>query len=196
LKKYLRDYTYLFVIAGIIVAFDQITKAYVRAHLEYGAVWTPWDWMLPYARIVHWYNTGVAFGMLQGYGSIFKYLAIIIAIAIIYYFPRVPRAEVVLRFALALQLAGAVGNLIDRVWVGHVTDFISVGNFAVFNIADASISVGVAILIVAILIQEQRDKKAAALAAQTGSGEVEIPPPEADEEDVSAKANPNNERIS
>ena len=48
-----------------------------------------------------------------------------------------------MRIALSMQLGGAVGNLIDRVTIGHVTDFISVGNFAVFNIADASVTGGV-----------------------------------------------------
>jgi len=64
-----------------------------------------------------------------------------------------------LRLAMSMQLGGAIGNLIDRLTIGHVTDFISVGKFAVFNIADASISVGAAVLFVGIWIMERRDKK-------------------------------------
>ena len=62
-----------------------------------------------------------------------------------------------------MQLAGAVGNLIDRIIFGQVTDFISVGTFAVWNVADASITVGVAILLIGMWVQEKREKKAKAL---------------------------------
>jgi signal peptidase II len=60
-----------------------------------------------------------------------------------------------------MQFAGAVGNLIDRIIFKHVTDFISVGTFAVFNVADSSISVGVAVLILGVWLKEQADKKKA-----------------------------------
>jgi signal peptidase II len=64
---------------------------------------------------------------------------------------------------MGMQLGGALGNLIDRVTRGEVTDFISVGNFAVFNIADASISVGVAVLLIGMWWKEKADSKKAAL---------------------------------
>jgi signal peptidase II len=57
---------------------------------------------------------------------------------------------------MGLQLGGALGNLIDRLTQGYVTDFISVGTFPVFNVADASISIGVAILILGMWIKERR----------------------------------------
>ncbi len=159
MKKYLRDYLFLFSIAGVIIALDQITKSIVRAQLEIGEIWAPWDWIIPYARFVHWKNTGAAFGMAPGLSEVFKYLAIVVALAIIIYFPRVPRVDWPLRYAMSLQLGGAVGNLIDRLTIGHVTDFISLGNFAVFNIADASISIGVAVLVIGIWIIERREKQ-------------------------------------
>jgi signal peptidase II len=58
-----------------------------------------------------------------------------------------------------MQLGGAVGNLIDRVTQGYVTDFVSVGNFAVFNVADSCITVGVGVLILGVWLQERRKKK-------------------------------------
>jgi signal peptidase II len=58
-----------------------------------------------------------------------------------------------------MMMGGAVGNLIDRLTLGTVTDFVSVGTFAVFNVADASISVGTAILILAVWISERKQKK-------------------------------------
>ncbi len=118
---------------------------------------------MPYARIVHWSNTGASFGMFQGFGMVFTVLSLIVAAVIVYYYPRVPVEEWPLRIAMGMQLGGALGNLIDRVTRGEVTDFISVGNFAVFNIADASISVGVAVLLIGMWWKEKADSKKAAL---------------------------------
>lgn len=162
-KKPIRDYSYLFLIAGLIVLVDQITKSYIRANFTpYVEMWAPWDWLLPYARIVHVHNTGVAFGMMQGMNVVFATLAVIVSIAIIYYFSHVPAEDWTLRLAMAMQLGGAVGNLIDRLTVGHVTDFVSVGNFPVFNVADSSISIGVVVLILGVYMQERRQKREAA----------------------------------
>ena len=63
---------------------------------------------------------------------------------------------------MSMQLGGAIGNLIDRLTLGQVTDFISVGTFPVFNVADASISVGCAVLLVGVLLNELAQKKKAA----------------------------------
>ncbi len=161
MKKYFSDYAILIGVAALIVALDQLTKYLVRALIPFGGSWSPWPWLAPYARLVHWQNTGAAFGMFQGFGLVFTVLAFIVAIAILYYFPRVPRAEWALRVAMVMMLGGAVGNLIDRLTLGTVTDFVSVGTFAVFNVADASISVGTAVLIVAVWVGERKEKKLA-----------------------------------
>jgi signal peptidase II len=159
LKKTIRGYIYLFGIAIFIIVLDQWTKSLVRANLTPGDVWVPYEWLAPYARFVHWYNTGVAFGMFQDMNWLFAILAFIISGAIIYYFPHVPENEWLMRLALSMQLGGAVGNLIDRLTLGHVTDFISIGSFAVFNVADASISSGVAVLLLAVWLQEVQERK-------------------------------------
>ena len=136
LKRSLHDYYFLGAISGIIIILDQVTKLLVRTYLPVNGIWAPWDWLMPYARLFHTQNTGVAFGMFQGANLIFAILAVIVSAAIIYYFPRVAKSDWTLRIALSMQLAGAVGNLIDRIFVGQVTDFISVGRFAVFNVAE------------------------------------------------------------
>jgi len=161
LKRFLKGYPFLFLLAGVIIALDQITKEIVRTNIPEGGFWSPWDWLTPIARIVHITNTGVAFGMFQGSGGIFAVLAIIISIAIIYYYPRVAADDWTLRIAMGLQLGGALGNLIDRLFNGgNVTDFISVGNFAIFNVADSSITVGVGVLLLGVWLQERRKKAA------------------------------------
>jgi signal peptidase II len=161
-KNVFGKYIYLVSIAGVLIALDQWTKSLVRANLELGGSWLPESlaWLSPYARVVHWYNTGAAFGMFQGGSMIFMVLAFIVVGAIIYYFPQVDVKDWTLRLALSMQLAGALGNLIDRLqFEGRVTDFISVGNFPVFIIADASISVGTAILLLGVYLQERAAKR-------------------------------------
>jgi len=162
-KSIFGKYVFLFGIAGILIALDQWTKNLIRINLALGETWLPegWDWLSPYARIVHWYNTGAAFGMFKQGSSIFMVLAIVVICAIIYYFPKVELHDWTLRLAMSMQLAGAGGNLIDRILHdGKVTDFISVGTFPVFNVADASISVGTAILLLGVYLQERALKQA------------------------------------
>lgn len=147
-------------IAGVIVALDQFTKGLVTSNLSLGEIWSPWDALTPFARIVHWKNTGVAFGMLQGMNTVFIILGLLVSLGIIYYYPSVARRDWLIRLALSMELGGAFGNLIDRFKYGYVVDFISVGNFPVFNVADSCITVGVFVLLLGVWIQEKREKKA------------------------------------
>ena len=161
LKRHIFDYLILVLISGAIIGLDQWTKALVRANIPLGTDWLPgWlAWLMPFARIRHWYNSGAAFGIFQNGNLIFTILAIIVCILIIYYFPRTGRNDWWLRVAMSLQFAGAAGNLIDRLFFSHVTDFISVGSFAIFNVADASISCGVVVLLIGVWLKERAEKR-------------------------------------
>jgi len=161
LKKYWSAYLFLFLIGGIIIGIDQWTKVLVRATVALGSDWLPasLNWLMPYARIRYWYNSGAAFGIFQNGNLVFTVLAILVTVLILYYYPLTVHEGWYLRLAMAMQLAGADGNLIDRLRFGHVTDFISVGNFAIFNISDASITVGVAVLILGVWWKERADKR-------------------------------------
>jgi signal peptidase II len=99
-------------------------------------------------------------------------LSMMVSAAIIYYFPQVPRQDRWIRLAMAMLLGGALGNLIDRLYQGYVTDFISVGNFPVFNVADASISIGVVVLFIGMWLQE-REKQASPVTEETEDSPVE-----------------------
>jgi signal peptidase II len=160
-KNLFKNYWGIFTIAGVIVALDQWTKWLVRSNIPAGQSWLPesLQWLSPYARIVHWYNRGAAFGMFQEGGMVFTVLAFIVIAAIIYYYPQVSRADWPLRLAMSMQLGGALGNLIDRLTIGHVTDFLSVGTFPVFNVADASISIGCVVLLLGVWWQERAAKR-------------------------------------
>lgn len=157
----IRKYWQIVGIAIVIVALDQWTKGLVRANIPLGGSWLPesWEWLSPYARIVHWYNTGAAFGMFKEGSMVFTVLAFIVIGLILYYYPHVEQADWSLRIAMSMQLGGAAGNLIDRLTIGHVTDFISVGKFPVFNVADASITVGAAVLFLGVWMMEIAERK-------------------------------------
>ena len=160
--KYVRDYLSLALIAGTVVALDQWTKYFVRLNLAPREQWVPWEWLAPYARIINSSNTGAAFGIFKDGALFFTIVAILVSIAIIVYYPRVPRSQKALRAALALQLGGALGNLADRlIQGGQVTDYISVGRFPVFNVADAAIFFGVVILLVSSFLEGRRSRKEA-----------------------------------
>ena len=164
MRNVIRKYWSIVLIALLIVSLDQWTKWLVRVNIPAGGTWLPesLEWLSPYARIVHWYNTGAAFGLFKEGGMVFTVLAFIVIGAILYYYPQVERSDWPLRLAMSMQLGGAIGNLIDRLTIGHVTDFISVGTFPVFNIADASISLGCVVLLLGVWWNERTQKKKAA----------------------------------
>lgn len=156
LKKYLKAYTFLLPISLFLIALDQWTKNLVRENLILNEFWMPVEWLEPYLRIVNWHNTGAAFGIFQGMNSVFMVLAFVIIGLILVYFPMIPAEDMFFRLALSLQMAGAAGNLIDRLYRGYVTDFISVGRFPVFNVADSCITMGVVVLLIGMWIEERR----------------------------------------
>lgn len=173
MKKYILLYLNLLGIAGVVVALDQWTKWLGRENIPFATQWLPkgMEWLLPYARLVYWHNTGAAFGMFQNGAVIFTGLAFVVIGAILFYYPQIASEGWLFRLALGLQLAGATGNLIDRLtFDGKVTDFISVGTFPVFNVADSSITIGTAILILGVWLNERAEKRAQAESEAQDSG--------------------------
>lgn len=150
-----RDWILLIAIAAVFIA-DQLTKFAIKGTLRLGESW-PAEGLI---RITHGSNTGTAFGLLPNQ-TLFLIFASIIAIGFLVYFYRayaLPRP--ILRLAIGLQLGGAFGNLFDRVAFGAVTDFIDVGWWPIFNIADSSICVGMATLIIVLLLFDRKAEAA------------------------------------
>jgi signal peptidase II len=151
-----RDFI-LIQMALIVLAVDQFSKFLVRDQLLFRQSF-PVD---GFFRFTHTHNTGSAFGIFQDQNTpliLVSFLGVAILI-MIYRSQRVP--STLLRLSLGLQMGGAVGNLLDRLRLGHVTDFVDVGTWPVFNVADASIITGLVILAYIFLIAEQDDKNAA-----------------------------------
>ena len=140
-----------------IVAFDQATKAAIRARLPLGASATIFPGLMDFTHVR---NTGAAFGILNLTDFPFKtvVIAAIATFALIgvgLYAASLGHHQLVARLGLALIIGGAAGNLIDRVLVGSVVDFVDVywrsHHFWAFNVADSAISVGVAVMILDML---------------------------------------------
>ena len=156
MNKYFKAYIFLLPIAISLIVLDQWTKTLVRSNLDFNELWMPIEWLSPYVRVVNWHNTGAAFGIFQGMNGVFMVLAFFIIAMILFYFPQIPSTDIYFRLALSLQMAGAAGNLIDRLSRGFVTDFISIGRFPVFNVADSCITMGVVVLLLGMWIEERR----------------------------------------
>jgi len=170
-KKVLNQ-TLVYWIAALVILFDQYTKYLVRQTIPLNGSWSPFEWLEPWLRLRHINNTGAAFGMFQNGGLIFAILAVIVSLVIIYYSFNLPEGQWGMRVVLGLQLGGALGNLIDRVLFGTVTDFVSVGTFAIFNVADASISIGVALLVGMMILEARAQPSKPAAPPSTSDAET------------------------
>jgi signal peptidase II len=103
-------------------------------------------------------NTGSAFGMFQGQTGVLT-VATFFAIAFLaLFFVRNARRDPIVAIALGLLIGGAVGNLIDRIRLGYVIDWIKLPNWPTFNVADSAITIGVVLLFFAILFRDMRDE--------------------------------------
>ncbi len=147
-----RDAWFIVVVAAV-VGLDQLIKWVIRNNLPVGDVW-PGDWPV---KIVHFTNSGAAFGIFQSAGPLLVVTSVIGMAAILIYLFTPEFAHPVMRAGLALMLGGAIGNLIDRVYAGEVVDFIKFPYFPAFNVADSCITIGVLLLIWGMLMQSQPD---------------------------------------
>jgi signal peptidase II len=154
-----QKYRFLLAVAIPVIFVDQITKSLVRSNLALEETWVPWPWVDRFGRIVHWRNEGSAFDWFAWDRWLFILLALIGVVAIIYYFPRIPKQDWSFRLAMGLLLGGIVGNnLIDRILFGAVTDFIMISYYDVFNFADISNFAGVVVLVLGYLFEERKKK--------------------------------------
>lgn len=129
-------------IALIVLSLDQATKALVVDRLPLGASWAPWPDLAYIFQFTHTTNSGMAFGLFQGGSTILTIAALATVALLLGYARRVGAAHPLLLVALGLILGGALGNLTDRLTRGAVVDFIDVGPFWIFNVADSGVVVG------------------------------------------------------
>jgi signal peptidase II len=138
---------------AVVVALDQVTKALVRGSIAPGEERE----LLPFLDLVHVHNRGVAFGFLGGGGTpVLIVTAVALALLVGYFAMRTERR--VLWLPTGMLLGGALGNLLDRVRQGYVTDFLHLPHWPAFNVADICITGGVVVL---VLVLEHHGRRAA-----------------------------------
>lgn len=148
-----------FLVSLLVVGLDQVSKYWV---LQSFTPYMP-EPVLPLLNITLAYNTGAAFSFLSGAGDwhrlFFAGFSLLMSIVIAVWLYKLPRQDKWQALGLSLILGGAVGNLLDRAWYGHVIDFIDVyygrHHFATFNIADSAICIGAFCLILDLLFTKK-----------------------------------------
>ncbi|MGK5082286.1 signal peptidase II [Bdellovibrionota bacterium FG-1] len=170
--KLKRKYLILIVLTACVIVFDQITKFMIVDRFRYGE-------SIPvisgFFNLTYIRNTGAAFGILAHANPAFRIpffviVPIIALIAIAFIFRKIPDRDVKLSAALSLVIGGAVGNLIDRVMLSYVVDFLDFHwryeyHFPAFNVADTAICIGVGILMLDLLSQPDDAAKETSLDA-------------------------------
>ena len=137
-------------IALIVIAADQITKYLVRANMQPGErIPLIGDWLsLYYVR-----NTGTAFSMFEGNRYVTVLLtSVLIIVCLVVIISEARAGRTLIPVLLTLVAAGGVSNLADRLTLGYVTDMISCGSFAVFNVADIAVTCGCILTMLALLL--------------------------------------------
>lgn len=136
-------------VVGVLVFLDQISKYFVSSHLKLNESIAVLQGIF-HITLIH--NRGAAFGIFKGMLPVFIFLSMITIVLAALYAKRFRYTHAYARVGLLLILAGAVGNLIDRIRLGYVVDFIDVKFWSVFNIADTTITIGAACLVYHILV--------------------------------------------
>lgn len=144
-----------FLVLAIVLALDQISKYFIEHSLQVNQSWAPIPSIESVFRITHVTNTGAAFGFFRSGGNLFMVVAVVVTAAIVIYNHQLSGGQRLFRVALGLQMSGALGNFIDRIRIGHVTDFLDFGPWPVFNLADLSIVSGVVALVLLMLLESR-----------------------------------------
>ena len=150
MSRSVRQWFRVFVIIAVVLIVDQVTKAIVVDRVMLGETVTPIPALVPFFQITRSENNGAAFGFLPQAGDIFLIVAVVVVIAMLIFYPRIPDNAGLTRFATGLVCGGALGNAIDRLHYGAVVDFIHyqipgvISN--VSNLADHAIVFGVLLI--------------------------------------------------
>ena len=142
----------LLIIALAVIGLDQLSKCLVRSNMELGQS-IPEEGLV---RLTYNTNTGGAFGLFANQSLLLAIVAIIGIAVVVLYLRYLPPESKLLKAGLGLDLGGAISNLIDRVRFGEVTDFIDLGAWPVFNLADSSIVIGTFLIALYLLLSARK----------------------------------------
>lgn len=148
-------------LSGLVVVLDQVTKLWIMATFEEYEVLVIW----PVFNLTLVYNTGAAFSFLSDAGGwqrgFFIAIGVVVSVVMVIWLSRLHAHERLTGYGLALVLGGAVGNVIDRIWLGKVVDFLQwhweQWYWPSFNLADSAITLGVILLLLDGLLLARKD---------------------------------------
>jgi signal peptidase II len=141
------------VVVAVIAVADQWSKSWVASTLGPGSDQREIEIVPSVLRFFYVENTGAAFGMFRDNAALLLALSVIVVAALLVLFFQMIVASRLLGFAFGLQFGGAAGNMVDRMRLGYVVDFIDVPRFPTFNVADSAITVGVVLLAYVLLVR-------------------------------------------
>lgn len=142
-------------VAALAVTLDQASKRWIVATLGPETMTRFIPLIGDDVRLAYSHNTGIAFSLFQGKSDVLTIVALVIITGAIYlYVTQLPNRRRLVQIAMGLILGGALGNVIDRIRLGYVVDFIQVGWFPIFNLADSAITVGAALLMLQYALDE------------------------------------------
>lgn len=149
---------YIAVIGILVITLDQVTKVIVAGNEALHSVTI----IEGFFHITYCENTGMAWSLLSGYQALLSIVAAV-AIGVMIWYVIDKRPDKITTIGLSMMIGGAAGNLIDRLMLGYVRDFLDFYpfgyDFPVFNVADSALCIGVGLLFIAILLEEKEEKK-------------------------------------
>ena len=159
----MRKWFLLIFVSGLAIVIDQIAKLWVVNNLALGETVAILEALQPYLQFTHTSNTGFAFGLASGGSTVILILSSAITLVLIWMFSQSDESERLQQVALAIVIGGAIGNIIDRIRIGHVIDFFHItipGLISnVSNFADHFVVFGVGLLLLDSFLHEQRQAK-------------------------------------
>jgi signal peptidase II len=152
MRRRLPKFTVIAIGAALVALFDQLSKRWIMATFAFHET-RPFG---PYFSLTYVHNTGSAFGLFQGNNTALLVIGFVI-LGVLFYSARgiAETGGFFTAFGLSLVLGGAIGNIIDRIALGHVVDFLDFHFWPVFNLADSAISVGAASIAIGLLRREE-----------------------------------------
>ncbi|MBU1050356.1 signal peptidase II [Candidatus Bipolaricaulota bacterium] len=139
----------------VLLLMDQATKWWVSATLTFGQ---PNNLIGNTVRLTRVHNVGGAFGIFQGSGTVFLVVSAIVSFILFLILLTMSIDSRLIKTGMAFVLAGALGNLIDRIHWGYVLDFFEIRGFPIFNVADSCITLGAVFIILSILFGGERHR--------------------------------------
>lgn len=160
----------------VIFLLDQLAKEWVRREVVHGDFCPVLSWL----NISHVHNTGAAWGIFAGSSAILSLISVLAIILLLRFRRHLAGDSRLQAWSLSLMAGGILGNLMDRVKLGYVVDFVDVhwgeSHFPSFNVADAAISCGVALYMLGVFLSERRRPAPPVTDLGTGDGGAITPP--------------------